>query len=243
MAGKGGGAWKVAYADFVTAMMAFFMVMWLLSQSDKIKESVAKHFRNPSGRFAPGDALLPPRHEQYFKDRRPTAEKGESPPSIDPVPQTSRKPFVLAINNGHRTSIGTLVLFKAGSAELDDDNKRQLSGLVPEIIGKPQKIEIRGHAARKLPNSDTADADAWGTSFARCVSVLKFLEERGIPADRFRLSQAGSYEPFETNQKVDDRHSRVEVFLLSEVAEDAYGTRDELDQRFKTDVPSKAAGD
>ena len=49
MAGKGGGAWKVAYADFVTAMMAFFMVMWLVSQGQDVKEAVAEHFRDPTG--------------------------------------------------------------------------------------------------------------------------------------------------------------------------------------------------
>jgi chemotaxis protein MotB len=48
MAGKG-GAWKVAYADFVTAMMAFFLVMWLISQDQKIKESVARYFQAPAG--------------------------------------------------------------------------------------------------------------------------------------------------------------------------------------------------
>jgi len=48
MAG-GGGAWKVAYADFVTAMMAFFMVMWLVSQDQKVKDSVAKYFVDPVG--------------------------------------------------------------------------------------------------------------------------------------------------------------------------------------------------
>ena len=49
MAGKGGGAWKVAYADFVTAMMAFFMVMWLIAQDQKTKEAVAKYFTDPTG--------------------------------------------------------------------------------------------------------------------------------------------------------------------------------------------------
>lgn len=49
MAGKGGGAWKVAYADFVTAMMAFFMVMWLISQDQKVKESIARYFIDPVG--------------------------------------------------------------------------------------------------------------------------------------------------------------------------------------------------
>src|SRR5262245_40799536 len=49
MAGKGGGAWKVAYADFVTAMMAFFLVMWLISQDQKLKESIAHYFQGPVG--------------------------------------------------------------------------------------------------------------------------------------------------------------------------------------------------
>ena len=49
MAGKGGGAWKVAYADFVTAMMAFFMVMWLMAQDQKIKKAVAYYFSDPLG--------------------------------------------------------------------------------------------------------------------------------------------------------------------------------------------------
>src|SRR6185295_10106115 len=47
MAGKGGGAWKVAYADFVTAMMAFFLVMWIVGQSDQVKEAIAHHFSDP----------------------------------------------------------------------------------------------------------------------------------------------------------------------------------------------------
>src|SRR5271156_6846364 len=42
-----GGAWKVAYADFVTAMMALFMVLWLTSQDQRIKEAVERAFRNP----------------------------------------------------------------------------------------------------------------------------------------------------------------------------------------------------
>jgi chemotaxis protein MotB len=46
-AGHHGGAWKVAYADFVTAMMAFFLVMWLVSQSAETKAAVAGYFRNP----------------------------------------------------------------------------------------------------------------------------------------------------------------------------------------------------
>lgn len=50
MAGaKGGGSWKVAYADFVTAMMAFFLVMWIGAQDSKVRQSVANYFVDPSG--------------------------------------------------------------------------------------------------------------------------------------------------------------------------------------------------
>jgi chemotaxis protein MotB len=46
-----GGAWKVAFADFMTAMMAFFLVMWLVGQKDEVRQAVAGYFRDP-GKFA-----------------------------------------------------------------------------------------------------------------------------------------------------------------------------------------------
>lgn len=49
MAKGGGGSWKVAYADFVTAMMAFFLVMWIGAQDAKVRQSVANYFVDPSG--------------------------------------------------------------------------------------------------------------------------------------------------------------------------------------------------
>src|SRR5689334_13315639 len=48
-AGHHGGAWKVAYADFVTAMMALFIVLWLMSADKEIKEEISAFFNNPSG--------------------------------------------------------------------------------------------------------------------------------------------------------------------------------------------------
>src|SRR4051812_45127160 len=73
MAGKGGGAWKVAYADFVTAMMAFFLVMWITAQSPKVKKAIAHSFTDP---FEPFDG----------EDE----DRGGSPPSNEKNPV---KPF------------------------------------------------------------------------------------------------------------------------------------------------------
>src|SRR4051794_12914775 len=56
--GHHGGAWKVAYADFVTAMMAFFLVMWIVGQSKEMKASVAAYFRDPVA-FSQGRGVLP----------------------------------------------------------------------------------------------------------------------------------------------------------------------------------------
>src|ERR1700748_2111375 len=47
--GHHGGAWKVAYADFVTAMMALFIVLWLLSASEKVQKAVGGYFQDPTG--------------------------------------------------------------------------------------------------------------------------------------------------------------------------------------------------
>src|SRR5215470_9959302 len=47
--GHHGGAWKVAYADFVTAMMALFIVLWLMNSSQQIKEAVGGYFKDPTG--------------------------------------------------------------------------------------------------------------------------------------------------------------------------------------------------
>jgi flagellar motor protein MotB len=55
----GGGAWKVAYADFVTAMMAFFLVMWICSQDQKIKQAVARYFVTPMGLVETGISKKP----------------------------------------------------------------------------------------------------------------------------------------------------------------------------------------
>ncbi len=56
--GHHGGAWKVAYADFVTAMMALFIVLWVLSQSDEVKQAVAHYFKDPVGFSAKSSGVI-----------------------------------------------------------------------------------------------------------------------------------------------------------------------------------------
>jgi chemotaxis protein MotB len=69
MAAGGGGAWKVAYADFVTAMMAFFLVMWLVTQDKQVKESVARYFTDPSGFYQIGTNKKPGESGSLFESQ------------------------------------------------------------------------------------------------------------------------------------------------------------------------------
>ncbi len=69
MAGKGGGAWKVAYADFITAMMAFFLVMWICTQDQKIKEAVAHYFMDPTGGTPIGASNKPSKSGSIFSNQ------------------------------------------------------------------------------------------------------------------------------------------------------------------------------
>src|ERR1051325_1529756 len=72
--GHHGGAWKVAYADFVTAMMAFFMVMWILGMDQNLRDSIEGYFANPVG-FKKG----------YTAGRSPLSS-GMSPAQISKTP-------------------------------------------------------------------------------------------------------------------------------------------------------------
>lgn len=71
MAGHGGGAWKVAYADFVTAMMAFFLVMWICGQDQKIRRAVSYYFNDPHDTSMIGNTRQPNRTGSVADNNQP----------------------------------------------------------------------------------------------------------------------------------------------------------------------------
>lgn len=240
MAG-GGGAWKVAYADFVTAMMAFFMVMWLVGQKKDVKEAIAHHFNHPFEPFEPSE----PSDLPGFSGGPSARGQMKTPVGYTPKPNLTKsnqdpeasKPRVLKMRESDTTGIGSVVFFDELSAELDSTAKERLTMLVPLLVGKPQKIEIRGHTSRRPMPADSAYQDGWQLSYARSLAVMKFLEQQGIPLDRIRLSQAGGFEPYTTREDAAKQalNPRVEIFMLSEYAEDLNGTREERGQRFQSE--------
>src|SRR5271166_5986926 len=67
--GHHGGAWKVAYADFVTAMMSLFIVLWLLNASKKVQEAVGGYFKDPTGTAAKIGSTLAGAGENFILTR------------------------------------------------------------------------------------------------------------------------------------------------------------------------------
>ena len=223
MASGGGGAWKVAYADFVTAMMAFFMVMWLTSQKPEVKHAVAEHFKNPGGKRLTGmdSKSIVPSSSNGNESRRIT-KKGTKKSDGD---EKTRK----MSDEGDKTNVGAVVPFQLNTIELTQEGKDALLTLMPELTGKQHRVEVRGHSASNGGTTQQSMLDAWGISYKRSMAVMQFLVEQGIDPRRIRLSQSGNSEPRFVADEVDiSSDSRVEVYLLSEVFEEPSSKTEKL---------------
>ncbi len=239
MAG-GGGAWKVAYADFVTAMMAFFLVMWITGQSPQTKQAISGYFQDPWGTSseysAPASLLPSEMHGDVLSQDMPQELKpGQKPGAADSDGTDSeaqaksrwaQQRRVHFLQNGDRTTPALVVPFDESSADLSDAGKAQLDRLIPSLVGKLNKIEIRGHTTRRPLAADSQYRDLWQLCYARCQAVMQYFEQHGIEADRLRLSQSAAFEPLTSRLEtaLQNENARVEVFLLDEMADERPGT-------------------
>jgi chemotaxis protein MotB len=152
------------------------------------------------------------------------------------------------LHDGKRSVTGTVIQFDETSADLPEAEKERLKELIPLFVGKPNKIEIRGHSTgRPLPKT-APFTDAWQLSYARCLAVMRHLEEKGIEPQRMRLSQAAAFEPATLSVERDAqlRNARVEVYMLGEFVDELKGTRQEREENYETpwaeSATSAAAG-
>jgi chemotaxis protein MotB len=185
MASGGGGAWKVAYADFVTAMMAFFMVMWLTSQKPEVKKAVAEHFKNPGGKRMTGNDAqsINPSSNSGNGSRRVVKQRGTKKSDGD---AKSRR----MADEGDKSNVGTVVPFQLNTIELTSEGRDALMVLLPELEGKQYRVEVRGHSASSGGNSPQAILDAWNISYKRSMAVMQFLMEQGIDPRRVHAERS-----------------------------------------------------
>jgi chemotaxis protein MotB len=193
--GHHGGAWKVAYADFVTAMMALFLVLWLVSQADtKLKESIANYFRSP-GVFETMDGGILSAAKKVSKEPTNLASKDEEQ-ALFSVAQSLQKKFekrpefskfkdqvrVEVTEDGLRIQIldkAERVSFPVGSAELTDEAKIILAEIADTIKTLPNPIVIGGHTDGR-PMQMANGYSNWELSADRANAARRFLETSGM---------------------------------------------------------------
>jgi chemotaxis protein MotB len=226
MAGKGGGAWKVAYADFVTAMMAFFMVMWLVGQDTEKRQAVAEYFQDPWAKSritmnrSRNPSLSPQKPGQTETDKRFNGSNPRQVPHEDPEEPQVKQPKLVTVREPERTTAGTVVTFVASADQISEEGQHRLRALVPRIVGMKNKVDIRGHVSPEMA-AGGQEEEMWNLSYRRSMAVKRFLVELGIEDNRLRISVAGPHEPLVLDSPSSGKNgnARVEVFLLAETTD------------------------
>jgi len=113
------------------------------------------------------------------------------------------------------------VTFDDGSAELTKEAQKRITDLLPALVGKQNRIELRSHSTRRPLSKNSPYHDHWQLCFERSQQTMKFLAAHGVEADRIRLSQSASFEPLTTRLEAawQNENNCVEVFVLTDVVD------------------------
>jgi chemotaxis protein MotB len=199
--GHHGGAWKVAYADFVTAMMALFIVLWLMSADKEVQQSISAFFNNPAGpgkltgtaAAGLGNSLDVPK-----EDMTKLAEKIQQALLKVPNFRNLKDHVEITItSDGLRielleTEAG--IFFESGKAVPTESGAALLVRLAGELGKLPNSLLIEGHTDSK-PFSNDDGYSNWELSADRANSARKLMQANGV-----RPEQVGQVRGFADRQ-------------------------------------------
>jgi chemotaxis protein MotB len=186
-AGHHGGAWKVAYADFVTAMMALFIVLWLMSADEKVKEAISAFFNNPTGpgtqtgtaAAGAGNAI-----ELNKDDMAKLREKMEQALKTMPNFRDMKDQVEMTItSDGLRielleTQAG--MFFESGRPLPSATGAELLTRLAEELGKLPNNLLIEGHTDAKPFVTKDGYYSNWELSTDRANSARRLMEAHGV---------------------------------------------------------------
>lgn len=186
--GHHGGAWKVAYADFVTAMMALFLVLWLVASDTETKKAVGGYFQDPTGtgklqgstQAGAGEGLSLAKND--LKDLKDKIEQAMK--TLPKLEQLKSSVTMTVTNEGLRIELienkdGTF--FQSGNASPTDSAREMLKLLAEQLKLLPNKVLIEGHTDAKPYASDSYSN--WELSTDRANSARRLMQESGLPRD------------------------------------------------------------
>ena len=213
--------WIMSYADMITILMAFFVVMYSVAgNKDTVKEAaVLRSLRQNLGPFKGAFGSYVPKNSKF-------AEMTGTPPNGRPPEQRERAPHgvpahVPRVPPGQPLAKGGLIYFAQGASALSEENRHQLDLAIETLEGKPQRIEIRGHATHRPLPEGSPYHDHWDLAYARCRQTMDYLVAHGIAAQRVRLGVASESGAVQSLSRplllVSD--SWVEIYMLNEFRE------------------------
>ncbi len=188
--GHHGGAWKVAYADFVTAMMALFIVLWMMNASKEVQEAVGGYFKDPRGNSKMvgsnknGGGVYVAMKKEDLQKLKEQLEK--SIHRLDPNDKLKGQIEITITEEGLRIELmesakGTF--FELGSPAPTPALGELLKVLAEELSKLPNKISIEGHTDSK-PYSQVKTYDNWDLSSDRANAARRLMQEEGIRGDQ-----------------------------------------------------------
>jgi chemotaxis protein MotB len=185
--GHHGGAWKVAYADFVTAMMSLFIVLWLMGSSEKVKKAVAGYFNDPKGTgnllgstmSSDGMAVTTKINDNMKKLKEKLEEEIKDRKELEKL---SKQIEITITAEGLRIELiedknGTF--YQLGSAHLSDSGQELLALLAGELKTLPNNLLIEGHTDATPYSTDNSYTN-WELSADRANSARRLLQLDGV---------------------------------------------------------------
>ena len=188
--GHHGGAWKVAYADFVTAMMALFIVLWLMGSSEKVKGAVAGYFNDPKGTASLTGTTMSGNGVEVVQaddSMQRLKEKLEAEIKAKKELEKLSKQIEITITpEGLRIELledknGTF--YQSGSARLSDSGQELLQLLAGELKTLPNDLLIEGHTDATQYSTD-ANYSNWELSADRANSARRLMQQSGVRSDQ-----------------------------------------------------------
>lgn len=185
-----GRAWKVAYADFVTAMMALFIVLWLMNSSKQIKEAVGGYFRDPTGSSKMVGSDMRGSGEDFVVNKDNMKElKEQLQKTIREIPDFDKLKNhidMTVTSEGLRielTESATGTFFDSGSAVMSRDGGELVKVLAQELGKLPNRIAIEGHSDSQ-PYPPGATYTNWELSADRANAARRLMQTNGIRGDQ-----------------------------------------------------------
>jgi chemotaxis protein MotB len=225
--GHHGGAWKVAYADFVTAMMALFIVLWLMNSSKQVQEAVGGYFKDPTGTSKMVGTDMQGAGESFALSREDMPKLKEELQKairhIDNFDKLKDQIEMTVTAEGLRIELlesepGTF--FESGSPVPSANGRELLIALAGELGKLPNKVSLEGHTDAK-PFAKGTTYGNWELSADRANAARRLMQQSGVRGDQVMQVRGYADQRLRKPNNPEDPSNRRISLIVQNIAKDA----------------------